>query len=113
VLYYPVLQPQLMETLAGGTVADSQRTGLNPFPHVGSWEDAPALFIAEAGKDEPALNTELRRFRDRAVEAGWPLEYWTHPTGPHGFDIADPSPRSHALSFRPRRFFDEQLTGER
>jgi len=42
-----------------------------------------------------------------------PLEYWNHPTGPHGFDIANPSPRSRALSFRPRRFFDEQLTGER
>jgi acetyl esterase/lipase len=112
-LYYPALQPGLMEDLTDGTVADSQRAGLNPFPHVNAWKDAPALFIAEAGKDDPAINAELRRFRGRAVEAGWPLEYWTHPDGPHGFDIADPSPRSRAILYRTRRFFEEQLTGER
>jgi acetyl esterase/lipase len=112
-LYYPALQPGLMEDLTGGTVADSQRAGLNPFPHVGPWEDAPALFIAEAGKDAPALNAVLRRFRDRAIEAGWPLEYWTHPDGPHGFDVFHPSPRSRAILLRTRRFFEEQLTGER
>lgn len=109
VLYYPLLHPGLMEKLAGGTVADSQRVGLDPFPHVRPWEEAPALFIAEAGKDKAALNAEVRRFRDRAVEAGWPVEYWTHPTGPHGFDIADPSARSRAILVRTRRFLREQL----
>lgn len=113
VLYYPVLRPGLMETLADRTVADSQRTGLDPFPHVGSWKDAPALFLAEAGKDDPAINNELHRFRDRAIEVGWPVEYWTHPDGPHGFDIADPSPRSRAILFRTRRFLKEQLVEER
>jgi acetyl esterase/lipase len=112
-LYYPVLRPGLMETLAGGTVTDSQRTGLDPFPHVGPWEDAPALFLAEAGKDDPAINAVLRRFHDRTIEAGWPVEYWNHPTGPHGFDVFHPSPRSRAILFRTRRFFEEQLTGER
>lgn len=112
VLYYPLLRPGLMEELAGGTVADSQRVGLDPFPHVGPWDGGPALFIAEAGKDDPAITAELQRFRDQAVEAGWPLEYWTHPTGPHGFDIADPSARSRAILLRTRRFLKEQLVEE-
>lgn len=112
-LYSPALRPGLMEELAGGSVADSQRTGLDPFPHVRSWEEAPALFIAEAGKDKPALNAELHRFRDQAVEAGWPVEYWTHPTGPHGFELFDPSPRSRAILIRTRQFLKEQLREER
>lgn len=111
-LYSPVLRPELMEELAGGTVADSQRTGLDPFPHVRSWEGAPALFIAEAGKDKPALNAELHRFHDEAIEAGWPVEYWTHPTGPHGFELVDPSPRSRAILIRTRQFLKEQLREE-
>lgn len=113
VLYYPVLRPGLVEELVGGTVSENQRSGLNPFPHVGSWEGGPALFLAEAGKDAPALNAQLRRFRDQAVEAEWAVEYWNHPTGPHGFDLAHPSARSRAILDRTRRFLKEQITGER
>ncbi|MEF8940237.1 MAG: alpha/beta hydrolase [Salinivenus sp.] len=113
VLYYAVLRPGLMETLTGEPVEEPQRTGLNAFSHVGPWEDAPALFLAEAGKDEPAINEGLHRFRDQAVEAGWPVEYWTHPTGPHGFDMRDPSPRSRSILLRTRRFLKEQLVNGR
>ena len=109
VLYYPVLQPSTLEVLGAGSVATEQGEGLDPFPHVSPSDGAPSLFIAEAGRDAPALNAELRRFRDAAVEAGWSVEYWNHPNGPHGFDALDPSAGSRLIVQRNRVFLQEQL----
>jgi acetyl esterase/lipase len=109
VLYYPALLPSTLEALGAGSVATDQEQGMDPFPHVGPSDLSPSLFIAEAGRDAPALNRELRRFRDAAVEAGWTVEYWNHPNGPHGFDAFDPSVRSRLILQRTRAFLQEQL----
>ena len=114
VIYYAVLRPRLMAQLGAGEVTEAQAAGLDPFPHViPLGDDAPALFIVEAGGDAPGLNADLRRLRDAAVEAEWSMEYWNHPTGPHGFDVFDPSPRSRSILMRTRMFLREQLIGGR
>jgi hypothetical protein len=83
---------------------------LDPFPYIASpGETAPSLFIAEAGRDARPINTDLARLREAAVSAGWRVEYWNHPTGPHAFDVMDPSARSRAILMRIREFLEEQL----
>jgi acetyl esterase/lipase len=109
VLYYAVLRPGTLETLGAGAVSAEQREDLDPFVHLDVVDGAPTLFIAEAGRDAPAINAELRRFRDEAIEAGWSVEYWNHPTGPHGFDAFDSSPRSRLILERTRTFLREHL----
>jgi acetyl esterase/lipase len=109
VLYYPVLRPSTFEALGAGSVATDQREGLDPFSHLSPADGAPSLFMAEAGKDAPALNRELRRFHDAAIAAGVSVEYWNHPNGPHGFDAFDPSVRSRLILQRTRVFLEEQL----
>lgn len=114
VIYYSVLRPRLMAELGAGEVTEAQAAGLDPFPHViPPGDDAPALFIVEAGGDAPGLNADLRRLRDAAVDAEWSVEYWNHPTGPHGFDVFDPSPRSRSILMRTRMFLREQLLRDR
>lgn len=113
VLYYPLLRPQMLEELGAGDVPEAQRVGLDPFPQVRTWDDEPpALFIAEAGQDRPLINEQIRQFRDLAVEAGWRVEYWNHPAGPHGFDVVDDSERSTRIITRTREFLAEQLLGK-
>lgn len=91
-------------------MSQQQREGLDPFPYVTPpRETAPAIFIAEAGRDAPVIKDDLGRFRDQAVSAGWRVEYWNHPTGPHAFDVVDPSARSRAILMRIRQFLEEQL----
>jgi acetyl esterase/lipase len=111
VLYYAVLRPETFEALGAGAVSVGQREGLDPFVHLEATDRPPTLFIAEAGRDAPAINADLRRFRDEAIEAGWSVEYWNHPAGPHGFDTFDPSPRSLLILERTRTFLREQLVG--
>jgi len=109
VLYYAVLRPATFEAGGAGAVSVEQREGLDPFAHLESTDRPPTLFIVEAGRDAPAINTDLRRFRDEAINAGWSVEYWNHPAGPHGFDAFDPSPRSLLILERTRTFLREQL----
>jgi acetyl esterase/lipase len=109
VLYYAVLRPETFEALGAGAVSVEQREDLDPFVHLEATDRPPTLFIAEAGRDAPAINADLRRFRDEAIEAGWSVEYWNHPAGPHGFDAFDPSPRSLLILERTRTFLQEQL----
>ena len=110
VVNYAILRPDVLGHLMGEAVSQEQQEGLDPFPHVTPpGETAPSLFIAEAGRDAAALNQDLERLTDQAVAAGWRVEYWNHPAGPHAFDVYDPSPRSRAIVMRIRAFLREQL----
>ena len=110
VLYYSLLRPGLMEELGAETVDEEQQATLDPFPFMTPpGATAPALLIAEAGRDAAAINADLRRLRDTAIAAGWRVEYWNHPDGPHGFDVSDPSERSRDILMRTRVFLGEQL----
>lgn len=111
VLNYAVLRPRVFEQLREGlSVSQEQRAGLDPFPYVSPpGGTTPSIFIAEAGRDAPAINADLQRLRDQAVSAGWNVEYMNHPTGPHAFDVLDPSARSRAILMRMRDFLQQQL----
>ena len=111
VLNYAVLRPRVFEELREGlSVNQEQRAGLDPFPYVSpAGETTPSIFIAEAGRDAPAISADLQLLRDQALSAGWNVEYMNHPTGPHAFDVFDPSARSRAILMRMRDFLEQQL----
>jgi hypothetical protein len=63
VLNYAVVRPGVFEQLSGDvSVSQEQRAGLDPFPYIAPpGETAPSFFIAEAGRDAPAINADLER----------------------------------------------------
>ncbi len=108
-IYYAILGPEVWEN-TGEKVPDAQRVGLDPFPLLESKSDwDPAFFIAEAGKDNAALNAGLQQFAQTALINGWKLEYWNHPTGPHGFDLEKDDQRSREIILRTINFLQVQL----
>lgn len=47
----------------------------------------PPIFLARAGRDAiPGINASIDRFLFAALLAEAPLDFYIHPTGPHGFD---------------------------
>ncbi|MFN7943440.1 MAG: hypothetical protein U0X73_17745 [Thermoanaerobaculia bacterium] len=86
----------------GSEVAEAARTFGFAYPAAGRSvadlsPDVP-LFLARAGQDEmPGLNRSLDRFVARALESNLPVALVNHPTGPHAFDLVDPSSASRAI----------------
>ena len=67
------------------------------------------LFIAQAGKDNPGINHQLNRFLQAAMDNGWPVEYWNHHLGQHGFDILNNDNRSKLIIKRTMTFLQESM----
>lgn len=58
----------------------------------------PPIFLARAGRDAiPYLNASVARFVSAAVEANAPLDFYIHPSGAHGFDVANRDARSREI----------------
>ena len=58
----------------------------------------PPLFLARAGRDAiPTLNARLDAFVGSAIAANAPITIVNHPTGAHGFDVANDDERSREI----------------
>ena len=84
-----------------GNAAGSARAAFGfAVPEACSVDDLPPglpLLVVRAGRDQtPGLNVALDRFVARAIARNLPLTLLNHPTGPHAFDIFDPSESSRA-----------------
>jgi acetyl esterase/lipase len=110
VLYYAVLEPSFWKDI-GLNGAGEQLADFNPLSALeakSAWD--PALFVAEAGEDNATLNRGLRAFLGTALENGWRVEYWNHPTGPHAFDILKDDQRSKDIIGRTMDFLRLSLS---
>jgi len=108
-IYYAVAGPRAQANM-GRDLPDNLKVGLDPFPVLDNKTDSnPALFIAEAGNDIPELNVTLREFTLTAIEKGWEVEFWNHPTGPHAFDILQDDARSRSIINRTIEFMKYHL----
>jgi acetyl esterase/lipase len=67
------------------------------------------LLVARAGRDQPTLNASIDTFVTSAIAAGYPLDFYNHPTGAHGFDCLNDDARTHAIITRTLAFFTEHL----
>jgi acetyl esterase/lipase len=56
----------------------------------------PPMLLARAGRDViPGINASIERFLQAALWVNAPIDFYVHPTGPHGFDmVAEPDPRA-------------------
>jgi dienelactone hydrolase len=107
-IYYAVVDPAVWEAMGA-----SLPKALDPLEALkDKTGHTPALFIAEAGKDHPALKAGLQRFVSTANENGWSLEYWNHPAGEHGFETRTDDDRSRAIILRTVDFVGEHLGSE-
>jgi acetyl esterase/lipase len=58
----------------------------------------PPLFLARAGRDAiPTLNERLDAFIGTAIATNAPITIVNHPTGAHGFDVANDDERSREI----------------
>lgn len=109
VVYYGTMGPDALKAM-GIPVAVERPELYDPTPQLENKTDwDPKIFIAEAGKDKPALNQALREFSQAALANGWSVEYWNHPTGVHGFDAANHDDRSKTIINRTMEFLQENL----
>ncbi|MDH4062971.1 MAG: hypothetical protein OEW19_01125 [Acidobacteriota bacterium] len=95
-------------------VADAATTFRFATPAAGrSVSDLPAdlpLMLVRAGRDEmPGLNAGLDRFVGHALAHNRPISVINHHSGPHAFDIMDPSPASRVAVRRVLDFLRTTL----
>lgn len=112
VAYYAVLDLQVPPPGAASGITDETRRSFSPLLHlVGTGEEAPPLFVARAGRDNPWLNATIDRFVQEALARNAALELMTHPAGQHGFDILDDDDRSREIIARTLDFLKRHLAG--
>ncbi len=86
---YPLMDVQ------GFGVADEAKFALETYVDQPSF---PPLFLARAGRDAiPTLNERLDAFIGSAIAANAPITVVNHPTGAHGFDVANDDERSREI----------------
>ena len=72
---------------------------------------APML-IAKAARDQFAgIPRSIDKFVAEARRLRAPVQLWTHPGGPHGFDTTKPDARSRQIIAATLRFFRARLLG--
>jgi acetyl esterase/lipase len=65
---------------------------------------SPAMLLARAGLDQPALNRTIDLFVETALQKNAPLDFLNHSAGRHGFEVLDVVPRSREILERTRVF---------
>ena len=62
------------------------------------------IFIARAGRDEPAFNVAVDSFIQKALSAKATLDFSNHAEGQHGFDVLDNNERTREIIRRTLEF---------
>ena len=73
----------------------------------------PPIFLARAGRDDPATNQSLSEFLAAALEHGVTVDFLNHPGGIHGFDIMNDDARSREIVARAFEFLAVHLDRDR
>ena len=70
----------------------------------------PPILLARAGRDEiPHLNESVDRFVATALERNVGLDFYTHPTGVHGFDLLTRDARTREIIGQTLSFLARHL----
>ncbi|HET8841880.1 MAG TPA: hypothetical protein VFN35_10450, partial [Ktedonobacteraceae bacterium] len=75
-----------------------------------STESLAPLFIVKAGLDHPSLNASIDSFLKEAIGKNLTLDFLTHPSGHHAFDVLDDVARSHEIIQRTLEFLKTSLS---
>ncbi len=69
----------------------------------------PALLIARAGLDMPALNEAMDQFIQQALKKNTTIDVLNHAAGQHGFDVRDDNERTRDILRRTVEFIRLQV----
>ena len=98
---YPLVDVQ------GSGFADEAKFALKAYVDKPSFTP---LFLARAGRDAiPTLNERLDAFIGSAIAANAPITIVNHPTGAHGFDVANDDERSREIIRAALEFMQAHL----
>lgn len=109
VAYYPVLDLSGFREYTPPEVSDETLRSFSAITYV-SGQAAPLLLV-RAGLDHPALNAGIDRFVQAAAAQNMALDFYNHPTGEHGFDVANPGARSQEIIAQTLAFMQRHLRG--
>ena len=104
VLYYPIvdLEPLRKDRPA---ITDEAVTKFSLVRLVRESARSPvAMFVARAGREEPALNDVLDSFIKEALRKKTMIDLSNHAEGHHGFDVLDNNDRSREIIKRTLEF---------
>jgi len=105
--YYPLLAPS-----PSAAISDDLRRQYSAIEQLKRHTpQVPPLLLAKAGRDAPALNEHIDRFREQAVASRVSLEFLEHPTGEHAFDIRNNDDTSREILRRTLSFIERHLRG--
>jgi acetyl esterase/lipase len=113
VVYYGLLdlQPASTDDASAPEVPDAllRYSPAAALRHVADHASVPPLLVVRAGRDHPAINENLHRFVQTALERNVAIEVFNHPTGEHGFDTVTDSQRTTEAIERTIAFLHTHL----
>lgn len=92
----------------------SQLRGYSPVKRLlRSTRELPPMLVVRAGLDAiPGINASIDRFMSAALLTNQAVEFYNHPAGRHGFDLAaGDDERAEYILAATLRFFHEHLRG--
>jgi acetyl esterase/lipase len=105
VALYAELDLQSERNAAPPTVSDEMLRQFSPLFFLGQREkQIPPIFVARAGLDDHEMNAGIDRFVQLATSRNLTIDFMTHPTGHHGFDVDDDNARSREIIKRAIEF---------
>jgi acetyl esterase/lipase len=111
---YGVMDLRSLRDETPAEVGDDVLTAFSPVVALteaaASFVPPPPMLLARAGREERRwLNPTIDAFVAAALEANAELDLLTHPTGRHGFDVADDDERSRDIVARTVEFLRRHL----
>lgn len=104
VFYYPImdLEPLRKERPA---ITDEVSREFSPIHHLKEpGKTTVPMFIARAGRDEPALNDAVDSFIQKSLLKKATIDFSNHAEGQHGFDVLDNNDRTREIIRRTIEF---------
>jgi dienelactone hydrolase len=101
---YAELDLQSERNAAPATVSDETLRQYSPLFFLGQREKQIPIFVARAGLDDREMNAGIDRFVQLATSRNLTIDFMTHPTGHHGFDVDDDNDRSREIIKRAIEF---------
>jgi acetyl esterase/lipase len=113
VCFYGMLDLRHLRDQIPDAVSDDVVEDFSPICHLPPrGDDVPPMLVARAGRDRAAFNEGIDRFVAEAVARGATVDFVTHPSGQHGFDVLDNDDRSREIVARTLAFMRWHLRAE-
>lgn len=109
IAFYPLLDFNAFAGMGVGQATPETVRAHTPAHHLAAGLDHPPLFLARAGRDQPATLRGIDNFLHSALGAEMEIDFYNHPRGIHAFDIFNDDARSKEIIARALTFLGGHL----